>query len=114
MLTKRGGIEPMKRILITLAAAALALLVVAGPAAAEYPPSPTETVSPTETESPPVSPTHTTSPSVLGETVTVSPGVGGTAFTGSDVAAPLALGGVLLVVGLALLYLSRRRAAADG
>jgi LPXTG-motif cell wall-anchored protein len=49
----------------------------------------------------------------LGTTVTVSPGSGGTAFTGSDLAAPLALGGILLIVGLALLYLGRRRAAAS-
>jgi LPXTG-motif cell wall-anchored protein len=110
----------MKRIAIAMAAATLVVLALSGPAIAGYPPSPTPSesetpsVSPTETETPPNSPSPTSS--VLGETVTVSPGTGGTggtAFTGSDVMGPLALGGVLLVVGLALLYVSRRRAAAD-
>ncbi len=109
----------MKRIAIAMAAATLVVLALSGPAIAGYPPSPT----PSESETPSVSPTETETPSspsptssVLGETVTVSPGtggVGGTAFTGSDVMGPLALGGVLLFVGLALLYVSRRRAAVD-
>jgi LPXTG-motif cell wall-anchored protein len=109
----------MKRILGPLFGSALVLLALAGPAAADYPPSPTHapTHSPTQsvTQKPSVegSQTHTASASasVLGETVTISPG-GGTAFTGSDVTGPIALAGILLVLGLALLYLGRRRAAA--
>jgi LPXTG-motif cell wall-anchored protein len=125
----------MKRILGTLFGTALLVLAVAAPAAADYPPSPTQSPTRGPTQSPTVSPTvsptqsftqtptpsvegsETHSPSasssVLGETVTVSPGAGGTAFTGSDVTGPLALGGILLVLGLALLYVSRRRAAAS-
>lgn len=84
----------MRRILTMLIGSALLVLALAAPAMADYPPS-------------------TNSDSVLGKTVTVSPpGVGGTAFTGSDLTAPLALAGILLVVGLSLLYLGRRRAAA--
>jgi LPXTG-motif cell wall-anchored protein len=121
----------MKRILCTLFGTALLVLAVAAPAAADYPPSPTHpptraptsspTVSPTQsftqTPSPSVEGSETHSPSasasVLGETVTVSPGTGGTAFTGSDLAGPLAIAGILLVLGLALLYVGRRRAAAS-
>jgi LPXTG-motif cell wall-anchored protein len=104
----------MKRIAIAMAGATLIVLALSGPATAGYPPSPTPSettpsVAPTETDTNSPSP----SGSVLGETVTVSPGTGGTAFTGSDVMGPLALGGVLLVVGLALLYVSRRRATVD-
>jgi LPXTG-motif cell wall-anchored protein len=105
----------MKRIAIAMAGATLVVLALSGPATAGYPPSPT----PSETQTSSVGPTETDTPSnspsgsVLGETVTVSPGTGGTAFTGSDVMGPLALGGVLLVVGLALLYVSRRRATVD-
>ncbi|MGZ4150959.1 MAG: hypothetical protein ACXVP3_00790 [Actinomycetota bacterium] len=123
----------MKRILTTLFGTALLMLLVAAPAAADYPPSPTHTPtrgptqtptqSPTEsfTQTPTLTPsvegseTHSpsASTSVLGETVTVSPGSGGTAFTGSDVAGPLALGGILLVLGLAILSAGRRRAASS-
>jgi LPXTG-motif cell wall-anchored protein len=127
----------MKRILTTLFGIALLMLVAAAPAAADYPPSPTQTPTrgPTQTptqsftqtptqsftQTPTLTPsvegseTHSpsASTSVLGETVTVSPGSGGTAFTGSDVAGPLALGGILLVLGLALLYAGRRRAASS-
>jgi hypothetical protein len=127
----------MKRIAIALTGVALGLVFLAGPAAADYPPTtppatttspPTTTAPPATTTSPPTTPATTTmSPSVkgsetesespsdevLGKTVTVSPGVGGTAFTGSDLIRPLALGGILLLVGLSLLYRTRRRAAAD-
>ena len=110
MLSDDGeGSTTMKRIAIAMLGAALFVPVLSAPAIADYPPSPTDTpsVRPTEVES------ESPSSSVLGETVTVSPGTAGTAFTGSDVMGPLALGGVLLVVGLALLYVSRRRAASD-
>jgi LPXTG-motif cell wall-anchored protein len=119
----------MKRILTTLFGIALLMLVAAAPAAADYPPSPTQTPTrgPTQTPTQSFTQTPTLTPSVqgseahspsastsvLGETVTVSPGSGGTAFTGSDVAGPLALGGILLVLGLALLYAGRRRAASS-
>jgi hypothetical protein len=116
----------MKRIGIAIAGTALLVLLVAGPASADYPPSSqppvhtfatqTPTVS-TTTTAPTVEGTKTHSPaasdSVLGKTVTKSPGVGGTAFTGSDLVGPLGVGAALLVVGLALLYLGRRRAAAN-
>jgi hypothetical protein len=119
----------MKRIGISIAGTALLVLLLAGPATADYPPSspPGHTTPPatlgTQT---PVIPTTTAptvegskthsaaaSENVLGETVTKSPGVGGTAFTGSDLVGPLGVGAALLVVGLALLYLGRRRAAAS-
>ena len=115
----------MRRILGAVFCSALLVLALAAPAVADYPPSPTHTPSVAPSQSPSVSPspspsvegseTRSSTPSdiVLGTTVTVSPGSGGTAFTGSDLAAPLALGGILLIVGLALLYLGRRRAAAS-
>jgi hypothetical protein len=105
----------MKKVLAVVLGISAAVVWLAGPAVADYPPSP----SPSESASSPTpsvagSETHAPSPSesVLGETVTVSPGVAGTAFTGSDLVGPLALGGILLVVGLALLYATRRRATA--
>ncbi len=101
--------EQMKRIAIAVTALSIGVLLFAAPAAADndngYPPSPT--VSGTVTKSP------TASESVLGKTVTSSPGARETAFTGSDVAGPLALGGALLLLGLGLLYLGRRRAQTD-
>lgn len=123
----------MRRILSAVFCSALLVLALAAPAVADYPPSPTHTSSVAPSQSPSVSPsqspseslspspsvegseTRSSTPSdiVLGTTVTVSPGSGGTAFTGSDLAAPLALGGILLIVGLALLYLGRRWAAAS-
>jgi cytoskeletal protein RodZ len=128
----------MRRIVIALAAVVVGMLAFTGQATATYPPptptsptptptspTPTET-SPTPTETSPAptsaSPTvkgtttqtHSPSGSVLGKTVTRPTGaVGGTAFTGSDLTGPATLAAVLLVLGLALLYLGRRRAAAE-
>ena len=96
-----------------LAAAAIACLLVTGPAAAAdvYPPAlpgPTKTTAPTDTE-------------VLGDkeaaptTAVLGTKVGALAFTGADVVPYLAGGGVLVAGGVGLVLLARRkRAAHDG
>ena len=117
----------MRRIVIALAGVAVGVVAFAGQASATYPPptptSPTPT--PTESSPPPTesSPTptvkgktvsHSPSSGVLGKTVTRSTGAqAGTAFTGSDLTGPASLAAVLLVLGLTLLYLGRRRAVAE-
>jgi LPXTG-motif cell wall-anchored protein len=78
----------MKRILSTLALAATFLVALAVPAVADYPPAGT-----------------TQTPEVLGKTVHAAPG---TAFTGSTVIPVVILGLALLMLGTALVLVSRR------
>jgi LPXTG-motif cell wall-anchored protein len=75
--------------------------------------SPSESVSPSGSVSPSQSSSPTPTPSVLGESGSRGPSQSptGTAFTGSNVTPFAALAGGLAVVGLALLYFVRRRAA---
>jgi hypothetical protein len=78
----------MRRIAFMLTLAAMFLVAIALPAAADYPPGGT-----------------TQTPEVLGKTVNAAPG---TAFTGSTVIPLMVLGTVLLVLGTGLVFISRR------
>jgi len=82
----------MKRILSTLILSATFLVLLALPAAADYPPAGT-----------------TQTPDVLNVTVHAAPG---TAFTGSTVIPLVLVAIALLAVGTAVMYASRRVRAA--
>jgi hypothetical protein len=110
----------MRRIVIALAGVAVGVVAFAGQASATYPPPTPTSPTPTPTESSPTpivkgkTVSHSPSSGVLGKTVTRSTGAqAGTAFTGSDLTGPASLAAVLLVLGLTLLYLGRRRAVAE-
>src|SRR4051794_22984717 len=83
-----GNERSMRRIAFMLTLAAMFLVALALPAAADYPPGGT-----------------TQTPEVLGKTVNAAPG---TAFTGSTVIPLMVLGTVLLVLGTGLVFISRR------
>lgn len=86
----------MKRIAVVFVLAVADVVMFAMSAAAQYPPSPTE------------------GPDVLGETV-APPGGSDVAFTGSsDFERSVLILGVLLVLGISLLVVSRRRAVRHG
>jgi hypothetical protein len=110
----------MRRIVIALAGVAVGVVAFTGQASATYPPPTPTSPTPTPTESSPTpivkgkTVSHSPSSGVLGKTVTRSTGAqAGTAFTGSDLTGPASLAAVLLVLGLTLLYLGRRRAVAE-
>ncbi len=79
----------MRRALGVLASAFVAVIVMAGTALAEYPPSPDPT------------------------TVVKSSGGGGgtTAFTGGEISTAVLAVGILAVLGVAALFVARRRSA---
>lgn len=80
----------MRRVLGVLASAFVAVIVMAGTALADYPPSPQPT------------------------TVVKSSGGGGggtTAFTGGEISTAVLAVGILAVLGVAALFVARRRSA---
>jgi LPXTG-motif cell wall-anchored protein len=78
----------MRRALGVIASAFVAVIVMAGTALAEYPPSPDPT------------------------TVVKSSGGGGTtAFTGGEISTAVLAVGILAVLGVAALFVARRRSA---
>jgi hypothetical protein len=84
----------MRRALGVLASAIVGVVVTAGTALADYPPSP--------------QPTHAVSGSGGG-----GDGVGGTAFTGGSVVVAMIVVGVLAALGVTALLLARRRSVQE-